>query len=95
MAYMIGPHARARGAAGAVLTALPRKAEGARPPGAMEKAEADATKAARRATVLVAYIASMGEVTGGEARKKGSLSSLDPSQTLIRQIFWNLAPGDD
>ena len=51
--HIIGPAARARGAAGAALTALPRKAEGARPAGAMEKAEADATKAARRAHVLV------------------------------------------
>jgi hypothetical protein len=55
--HMIGPAARARGAAGAALTALPRKAEGARPPGAMEKAEADATKAARRAHALVLYMA--------------------------------------
>merc|ERR1719409_1732370 len=53
---IMGPAARARGAAGAAFTALPRNALGARPPGAMEKAEADATKAARAATVFIAYI---------------------------------------
>ena len=57
MTHMTGPQARARGAAaGAALTALPRKAEGARPPGAIEKAEAEATNAARRATALVEYM---------------------------------------
>ena len=54
--HIMGPAARARGAAGAAFTALPRNALGARPPGAMEKAEADATKAARAATVFIAYI---------------------------------------
>jgi hypothetical protein len=50
---MTGPQARARGAAGAALTALPRKAEGARPAGARENAEADATKAARATAAFV------------------------------------------
>lgn len=53
---MTGPAERARGAAGAALTTLPRKADGARPAGASEKAEADATNAARRATAFDEYM---------------------------------------
>ena len=62
----MGPMERPRGPAGAVATALPRNADGARPPGAMEKADADATKAARAATDL-AYIvtAKLGETPRG------------------------------
>ena len=64
--YIMGPMERPRGPAGAVATALPRNADGARPPGAMEKADADATKAARAATDL-AYIvtAKLGETPRG------------------------------